>query len=78
VCIFEPLSGRFVSRFREKCDRLLVADVRGDWREEVIVLAGSELHVYQNRAANPRPKEKRLWTDRNYRRLKQCYNYYSP
>ena len=78
VCIFEPLSGRFVARFREKCDRLLVADVRGDWREEVIVLAGSELHVYQNRAANPRPKEKRLWADRNYRRLKQCYNYYSP
>ena len=78
VCIFEPLTGRFLVRFTEKCDRLLVADVRGDWREEVIVLAGSELHVYQSPAANPRPKQKRLWADRNYRRLKQCYNYYSP
>ncbi len=38
----------------------------------------SELHVYQNDKSNPRPNEKRLWADRNYRRLKQCYNYYSP
>ena len=43
-----------------------------------IVLSGRELHVYHNAAANPRPKEKRLWSRRNYRRLKQCHNYYSP
>lgn len=78
VCVFEPLTGRFVARFSEKCDRLMVADVVGDWREEIIVLNGSELHVYRNDAPNPRPKEKRLWSDRNYRRRKQCYNYYSP
>jgi len=78
VCIFEPLSGRFVLRLNEKADRLYVADVTGDWREEIIVQAGSELHVYANTAPNPRPKQKRLWTDRNYRRLKQCHNYYSP
>lgn len=78
VCLFEPLTGRFVMRIRTKCDRLMVADVTGDWREEVIVLSGSELHVYRNAAANPRPNVKRLWSDRNYRRRKHCYNYYSP
>ena len=78
VCIFEPLTGKFVVHFKEKADRLYVADVAGDWREEVIVLNGSELHIYQNSESNPQPNRERLWTDRNYCRLKQCYNYYSP
>jgi len=78
VCIFEPLTGRFVAHFKEKADRLYVADVTGDWREEIIVLNGSELHIYQNTDRNPRPSQKRLWSNRNYRRLKQCHNYYSP
>lgn len=78
VCIFEPLTGKFVEHFEEKADRLYVADVTGDWREEVIVLNGNELHIYRNTEPNPRPGEKRLWMSRNYRRLKQCYNYYSP
>jgi hypothetical protein len=78
VCVFEPLTGRFVLRIREHADRLYVADVTGDWREEIIVLSGNELHVYANSAANPRPRSPRLWSDRNYRRLKQCHNYYSP
>lgn len=78
VCIFEPLTGKFLEHFKEKADRLYVADVTGDWREEIIVLNGNELHIYHNTQSNPRPSEKRLWTNRNYRRLKQCYNYYSP
>jgi len=78
VCLFEPLTGRFAARFTEKADRLYVADVTGDWREEIVVLNGSELHVYHNPAPNPRPNVKRLWSNRNYRRLKQCHNYYSP
>jgi len=78
VCLFEPLTGKFVKHIPENADRLYVADVTGDWREEIIVLNGNELHVYHNDAANPRPQHKRLWTDRNYRRLKQCHNYYSP
>ena len=78
VCLFEPLSGRFVERFKHRADRLYVADVIGDWREEIIVLEKSKLHVHQNPATNPRPNEKRLWENRNYRRLKQCHNYYSP
>lgn len=78
VCLFEPLTGKFVATFEEKADRLLVADVSGDWREEIIVLNGNELHIYKNDKPNPRPDQKRLRADRNYRRLKQCYNYYSP
>ena len=76
--MFEPLTGKFVERLEERADRLYVADVFGDWREEIIVLNRSELHVYQNTAPNPRPNEPRLWENRNYRRLKQCHNYYSP
>jgi len=72
------LTGKFVQRFSEKANRLYVADVTGDWREEIIVLNSNELHVYQNQEANPRPNQKRLWSNRNYRRLKQCHNYYSP
>jgi hypothetical protein len=78
VGLFEPLTGRFVLRLSEKADRLYVADVRGDWREEIIVLNGSELHVYENPEPNPDPARERLWSSRNYRRMKQCYNYYSP
>jgi len=78
VCLFEPLTGRFVERFEHQADRLYVADVSGDWREEIIVLERSRLVVHRNPAPNPRPNEKRRWEDRNYRRLKQCHNYYSP
>ena len=78
VCLFEPLTGRFLLRIPQKADRLYVADVQGDWREEIIVLAGSQLSIYGNPAKNPRPDQPRLWENRNYRRLKQCHNYYSP
>ena len=78
VCLFQPLTGQFVERISEQADRLYVADVAGDWREEIIVLNRNELHVYENRAVNPRPNEPRLWESRNYRRLKHCHNYYSP
>ena len=78
VGLFEPLTGRFVKIFKEEADRLYVADVLGDWREEVIVLNGNELHVYANGDSNPHPDRERLWTNRNYRRLKQYHNYYSP
>ncbi len=78
VGIFEPLTGKFVEHFKEKADRLYVADIQGDWREEVIVLSGKTVTIYQNKAPNPRPHQPRLWENRNYRRLKQCHNYYSP
>ncbi len=78
VCVFEPLTGRFVEHIKQQADRLYVADALGDWREEIIVLAGNELSIYQNSARNARPDQPRLWANRNYRRLKQCHNYYSP
>jgi hypothetical protein len=78
VCIFNPITGAFVTRFEEKADRLYVADVAGDWREELVVLSGSELHIYHNNTPNPRPDQPRLWSLPHYRRQKMTHNYYSP
>jgi hypothetical protein len=78
VAIFQPLTGEFVQRFKATADRLYVADVKGDWREEIIILNGNELRIYENLAPNPRPNQPRLWEDRNYGRMKQYHNYYSP
>ncbi len=78
VCLFEPLSGRFVLRLREQADRLYVADVLGDWREEILVASGDEIHVYRNPAKNPRPRQPRLWEKQHYRRSKMTWDYYSP
>jgi len=78
VAVFDPLSGAFVCRFTEKADRLYVADVSGDWREELVVLNGNELHVYHNDEPNPRPEHPRLWSRPHYRRSKMTWNYYSP
>lgn len=78
VCLFEPLTGKFVKRLPEKADRLYVADISGDWREEIIVVSDREVRVYENRAPNPRPDERRLWERSEYRRAKMSWNYYSP
>lgn len=78
VAVIDAMTGRFIARFPERADRLYVADVVGDWREELIVLAGSELHIYQNTAPNPNPNRPRLWTNPVYRRTKAVWNYYSP
>ena len=78
VCIFDPITGEFVKRIKEKADRLYVADVSGDWREELIVVSGSEIHIYHNPEANPDPRRERLWNRNHYRRSKMTWNYYSP
>ncbi len=78
VCLFDPATGEFRLRLPEAADRLYVADVTGDWREELIVQAGSELRIYQNPSANPNPERPRLWTMNHYRRSKSTWNYYSP
>jgi hypothetical protein len=78
VAVIEPLTGRFVLRWKEKADRLYVADVSGDWREEIIVIQGRELRIYENPAPNPRPDQPRLWDQPHYRRNKMSWNYYSP
>ncbi|MCL4180934.1 MAG: hypothetical protein KJ072_24700 [Verrucomicrobia bacterium] len=78
VCLFEPMTGRFVGRFKEVADRVYVADVSGDWREEIVVVNGKALHIYENPEPNPRPDRPRLWQEQHYRRSKQGWNYYSP
>lgn len=78
VCIFDPITGKFVRRFKEKADRLYVADVSGDWREEIIVCSGNEIHIYHNPDPNPNPGRERLWKQNHYRRSKMTWNYYSP
>lgn len=78
VCLVDPMTGRFLDRFDEEADRLYVADVLGDWREELIVINHDEVHVYQNPDQNPRPDQPRLWQQPHYRRNKMTWNYYSP
>jgi len=77
VAIFDPITGEFRRRFPEKADRLYVADVSGDSREEILVLSGSELHIYHN--PDPAPSAgRRHWSEQHYRRSKMTWNYYSP
>jgi hypothetical protein len=78
VALFDPLTGTFLWRLDEDASRLYVADVSGDWREEIIVLSGSELHIYENPAPNPDPDRASLWEDDHYLRSKLTWNYYSP
>jgi hypothetical protein len=78
VAIFDGLSGEFLYRFPQESDRLYVADVSGDWREEVMVLNGNQLQIYTNPKPNLNQDQPRLWTKDHYRRSKMTWNYYSP
>jgi hypothetical protein len=78
ICIFNPMTGDFVRRWKERAARILVADVAGDSREELVVLSGSEIHIYWNDRPNPHARWPRYWTQQHYRRSKANWNYYSP
>ena len=78
IAVFDPLSGEFLYRFPTKAERLYVADVSGDWREELVVINGNELQIYSNQEPNPHPDQARLWTQDHYRHSKMTWNYYSP
>lgn len=78
ICLFDGISGRFALRLPEEAARFFVADVSGDWREELIVLHKGNLHVYHNPEPNPRPEQPSLWVQPHYQRSKMTYNYYSP
>lgn len=78
VAIFDALTGTFLHRFKEQADRLYVADVGGDKREEVIVLNGSQIRIYQNPESDPGGNDASLWDRPHYRRSKTTHNYYSP
>ena len=59
--------------------KFYVADVSGDYREEMIVYNGEtqQIEVYWNPASN-RNSKPRYWEQNVYRRLKDNFNYYSP
>lgn len=78
IGLFNPITGEFVERFPDKADRFYVADISGDWREELVVLNGNELHIYHNPAPNGNPDHSRLWEEPHYRRSKMTRNYYNP
>lgn len=78
IGIFNAITGKFIKIFNEKADRLYVADVYGDWREELIVLNGRELHIYQNTDKNINPGHENLWKHNYYQRSKMTWNYYNP
>jgi len=78
VCIFNPMTGDFLRRWTEKASRIMVADVAGDAREEIIVVSGNDIRVYWNDQSNPSPPRLRYWTQQHYRRSKANWNYYSP
>jgi hypothetical protein len=75
VAVFDPIGGKFLLHLKEeKADRLYVADVSGDWREEILILNGNELHIYHNDATNPDADRRRFWSDPHYRRNKMTWN----
>ena len=78
VCIFDPMTGDFLRRWSEKADRIMVADVAGDYREEVIVVSGNQIRVYWNGDPNPHPPRQHYWAQQHYHRSKANWNYYSP
>jgi len=78
VGIFDVMTGRFLYRFQTKADRLYVADISGDWREELVVVSGDQILVYSNPDVNPSPDSPSLWARNHYRRSKMTWNYYSP
>lgn len=75
VALIDPLGGKFLLHLNdEKADRLFVADVSGDWREEIIILNGSELHIYHSQQPNPDPDHARFWDEPHYGRNKMTWN----
>ncbi len=78
IAIFDPIKGTFHVLIGAKADRIYVADVQGDWREELIALCGNQLHIYVNLEPNPNSSHESLWSQNWYRRNKMTWNYYAP
>jgi PKD repeat protein len=80
IAIIDAMTGYFVRWWEDQSARIFVADVAGDYREEIIVVNGAagEIHIYWNDAENPHPLKSRYWNYNLYRRQKENYNYYSP
>jgi hypothetical protein len=78
VAIIDALSGRFIEHLVESADRLYVYALTEPRREQVIVLAGDHLRAYGCDARPPAATVAPLRADRDYRRRRQCHNYYTP
>ncbi len=77
VAIFDALSGDIVFKVEAQAQRVFVADVTGDWREELIVVENGRIRIFVNNQTNPDPQRQSLWADPNYKRIKVVWNYYS-
>ncbi|MGC9319467.1 MAG: hypothetical protein ACP5KN_15650, partial [Armatimonadota bacterium] len=79
AAIVDPLTGRFRQVFPAKAVRVYAADVRGDHREEVLIVdERGYIEILWDARPNPSPDTPRCWTRQHYRRQKQNWNYYSP
>jgi hypothetical protein len=80
ISIIDPLTGEFLHWWNENAARIYVADVAGDYREEIIVLNSkeNEIRVYFNGEENSHKRQGRYWDLNEYKRQKLNYNYYSP
>jgi hypothetical protein len=77
--IVDPMDGTFEVIFPTQATRVYVADVIGDYREEVIAVdAGGTIEIFSNDQPNPHGEKPRYWEQQHYRRQKQNWNYYSP
>ena len=85
VGVFDAVTGQAVwstvgTSPEVQASSLYVADVAGDYREEIIIYdeADGRIKIYWNEEANLNPSKPDKWKDPLYRRLKQNWNYYSP
>jgi hypothetical protein len=77
--IVDAMTGEFRQIFEAAAVRIYGADVRGDSREEVIIVDESgEVRVFWDARPHPGPMRPRPWSQQHYRRQKQNWNYYSP
>jgi len=77
--VVNPITGEFKKVFPGRFVRIYAADIRGDYREEVIAIdQNGSIRVFCNNAPNTNPQKPRYWEQQHYRRQKQNWNYYSP
>jgi len=77
--IVDAMTGEFRQIFEAAAVRIYGADVRGDSREEVIIVDESgEVRIFWDARPHPGPLRPRPWSQQHYRRQKQNWNYYSP
>jgi len=80
VALFDPMTGKIIMQINTKADRLYVCDIKGDWREEMIVVnaAAKQIEIYENTKPNERPCPGfSLWNQHHYRRGKMTWGYYT-